>query len=227
MSFKIAVQRQAQRSRVAAGPEGMYATQHSESDTSTSGISLEQPNSARAAETTPPQTASVYSNGSIGETDSFATADDTASDTGAGSRQPREASRDTRVSIDEHVQPPSTESQPPTLSAHPSEISLPQPAGPASASLGWWQTVRTALIRIPLFPRMKVLALTPLAYAQIIAGIVILGLSAHEKTDQPLRAFVVLHIVRLFLYYPLYISHKLWPHEVEACGRGFKSWHKG
>ncbi|KAJ2658186.1 hypothetical protein IW148_004818 [Coemansia sp. RSA 1199] len=61
----------------------------------------------------------------------------------------------------------------------------------------------------------------------IIVGIVILGLSTHETTDQPLRAFMILHIVRLFLYYPLYLSHKLWPHRVEASGAGFKSWHKG
>ncbi|KAJ2534869.1 hypothetical protein IWW43_002064 [Coemansia sp. RSA 1935] len=150
-------------------------------------------NSLPGVAKTKPQTQSVHSNGSTSETGSFATADNIASDSGAGA-QSRVANSDTRVSIDEHAQP----------------------------------TPGTSILTCPvrLMTRIKLLILTPLAYAQIIVGIVILGLSTHETTDQPLRAFMILHIVRLFLYYPLYISHKLWPHRVEARGAGFKSWHK-
>ncbi|KAJ2300159.1 hypothetical protein IWW55_004034 [Coemansia sp. RSA 2706] len=53
--------------------------------------------------------------------------------------------------------------------------------------------------------------------AGIVAGIVILGLSTHEVSKQPLRVFVILHIVRLFLYYPLYVTHQLLRHLLDVC----------
>ncbi|KAJ1779400.1 hypothetical protein GGH19_004667 [Coemansia sp. RSA 1807] len=197
------------------GPESKSALRHSGSDSSTSGIALQVLNSAGVAKTKP-QTQSVHSNGSTSETGSFATADNIASDSGAGA-QSRVANSDTRVSIDEHAQPtPGT-----SILTCPSSLHSGR-----QERQSWWQRLRGVLNRVRLMTRIKLLILTPLAYAQIIVGIVILGLSTHETTDQPLRAFMILHIVRLFLYYPLYISHKLWPHRVEARGAGFKSWHK-
>ncbi|KAJ2727198.1 hypothetical protein GGI07_000082 [Coemansia sp. Benny D115] len=49
------------------------------------------------------------------------------------------------------------------------------------------------------------------AMQKIIAGIVVLALSAsqHEEDVDKFRLYVILNIVRLFLYYPLYINRKV------------------
>ncbi|KAJ2323818.1 hypothetical protein IWW51_003575 [Coemansia sp. RSA 2702] len=163
-----------------------------------------------------PQVASVRSNASASESaNSFATAGTTAGHAAgvASSQQPRPVSDDVRVSIDELPEP------------EPEADAILPPAVPDRR--GCWEVVRTALARAPMIPRTKVVLLTPVAYAQIVAGIVILGLSTHEVSKQPLRVFVILHIVRLFLYYPLYVTHQLWAHRIAACSRNFRMWHTG
>ncbi|KAJ2708741.1 hypothetical protein H4R19_004599 [Coemansia spiralis] len=83
--------------------------------------------------------------------------------------------------------------------------------------------MRWSLHGMPPTKLARVLITTAAAYAQIVAGIVILALSAHahETCDRPLRTFVILHVVRLFVYYPLYVRHKIWPEEDETA-KGLK-----
>ncbi|KAJ1836158.1 hypothetical protein LPJ63_000509 [Coemansia sp. RSA 2711] len=172
---------------VSAGPDRAPARQPSGTNFSTSGIEMHRLN-FRSDAIIHPQVASVRSNASASESaNSFATADTTAGHAAgvASSQQPRPVSDDVRVSIDELPEP------------EPEADAILPPAVPDRR--GCWEVVRTALARAPMIPRTKVVLLTPVAYAQIVAGIVILGLSTHEVSKQPLRVFVILHIVRLFL----------------------------
>ncbi|KAJ2389958.1 hypothetical protein H4S02_002104 [Coemansia sp. RSA 2611] len=200
---------------VSAGPDRAPARQPSGTNFSTSGIEMHRLN-FRSDAIIHPQVASVRSNASASESaNSFATAGTTAGHAAgvASSQQPRPVSDDVRVSIDELPEP------------EPEADAILPPAVPDRR--GCWEVVRTALARAPMIPRTKVVLLTPVAYAQIVAGIVILGLSTHEVSKQPLRVFVILHIVRLFLYYPLYVTHQLWAHRIAACSRNFRMWHTG
>ncbi|KAJ1899868.1 hypothetical protein LPJ66_001843 [Kickxella alabastrina] len=75
----------------------------------------------------------------------------------------------------------------------------------------WSANVRNGFFRMSLFNKIKLSTYVLAACSQIVAGIVVLVLSAnaHEEGKQLLRTFVMLHIIRLSLYYPLYISNKV------------------
>ncbi|KAJ2160367.1 hypothetical protein GGF46_002315 [Coemansia sp. RSA 552] len=85
-----------------------------------------------------------------------------------------------------------------------------------------------AFLRLPPFQRLKALVMTLMAYIQA-TGIVVLALSAraHETSDRPLQAFIILYIARLFLYYPLYLALLLRPEWAAGSEDRIKSWVKG
>ncbi|KAJ2769381.1 hypothetical protein IWQ57_003132 [Coemansia nantahalensis] len=80
-----------------------------------------------------------------------------------------------------------------------------------------WEDARWSFRGMPPAKQARVLITTAAAYVQIVVGVVVLALSARETCDRPLRTFVILHIVRLFAYYPLYLQHKIWPEEEWAA----------
>ncbi|KAJ2451953.1 hypothetical protein EV183_003258 [Coemansia sp. RSA 2336] len=132
--------------------------------------------------------------------------------------------QETRLSVEVARQNSSAARSLHAAEANQSMHSLARPAEHDRRS--YWQIFRDALMRISGTSRLYVVAMTIAAYAQIVAGVIILILSRHEKPDQPLRVFVILHVVRLFLYYPLFISHRLWPHRVAAGGATLAAWHR-
>ncbi|KAI8320709.1 hypothetical protein GQ54DRAFT_334575 [Martensiomyces pterosporus] len=80
-------------------------------------------------------------------------------------------------------------------------------------SHGRWLPVRRSFSRMTPITRVRVSVMVALAYAQVLTGVIILGVSAgaHEVCDRPLRAFIIAYIARLFVYYPLYIIRRLYP----------------
>ncbi|KAJ2614124.1 hypothetical protein H4S08_001859 [Coemansia sp. RSA 1365] len=126
----------------------------------------------------------------------------------------------------QQLQPQQPPQQEPQTAALP--VSSPGQTPGQNRRQSCWLVMIRAIMALPTATRIRVLLLTFLAFAQVVTGITILILSAHahEKSDRPLRLFIILYIVRLLLYYPLYIHHKAWPEEAALSERALLSWLK-
>ncbi|KAJ2650818.1 hypothetical protein IWW40_002080 [Coemansia sp. RSA 1250] len=185
---------------------------------SSSDIALQHANSPTVKETRPSQLGSIHSNSrTSASARSFETA---ASYVDIDSHEIQE----TRLSVEAARQITSAAHSLHAAEANQSMHSLVRPAERGRQS--YWQTLRDGLMRISGSSRLYLIVMTIAAFAQIVAGVIILILSRHEKPDQPLRVFVILHVVRLFLYYPLFIGHRLWPHRIATGDATFAAWHR-
>ncbi|KAJ2782070.1 hypothetical protein H4R18_002490 [Coemansia javaensis] len=98
-----------------------------------------------------------------------------------------------------HVALDCASAEPPAQAQRPESFALQvaeDDGNGAGQRTGPWQAARTAFQGLDW---------------TIVAGIVVLARSRHEQPVRPLRLFAILHVVRLFVYYPLYVRRMLWP----------------
>ncbi|KAJ2601773.1 hypothetical protein GGF39_001074 [Coemansia sp. RSA 1721] len=76
---------------------------------------------------------------------------------------------------------------------------------------GWWYNIRDGMSSLAPFQKTMIVTRMILAFARIIAGIVVLIVSAlrDERAQRPLQAFIIIYISRLAVYYPLYFNRKV------------------